>query len=131
MFDPKFGEPIIDMVMEDTGLNRYDALQLLHDWDVTPGYVDGQLVAAIVHAGTEVHFAISKQHRGKTINRRRTREFLRPLFEQKGFLTTRLPHDNAGQRRFIERIGFKHTWSDGKYHYFILAELPFERKQHV
>lgn len=131
MFDPKLGKPILDMVVEETGLSRYDALQILHNWTAVPGYVDGQLVAAMAHFGTEVHFAISKDYRGKTINRRRTREFLRPLFDEKGFLTTRIQIGDVKPRRFVERIGFKHTWSDAKYDYFILDELPFERNAHV
>lgn len=131
MFDPKLGEPMIEAIIEELGITRYEVLQMLHDWDVTPGYVDGQLVAAIIHAGSEVHFAISKAHRGKVVSRRRTRDFLKPLFDEKGFLTTRLLHDRKGQQRFIERIGFKKTWSDEKYNYFMLTELPFERKQNV
>lgn len=117
--------------MEELGIPKYDALQMLHDWNVMPGYVDGKLVASIIYAGTEVHFAIAKHARGKTINRRRTREFLKPLFDKKSFLTTRLLHDREGQRRFIERIGFKKTWSDEKYNYFMLTDLPFERKHNV
>lgn len=131
MFNPELGEPIVEAIMEELQISRYEAMQLLHEWNVTPGYVDDQLVAAIIHAGTEVHFAIAKSARGKTINRRRTREFLKPLFDEKGFLTTRLLHDRAGQRKFIERIGFKKTWSDKKYDYFMLDELPFERKHNV
>lgn len=131
MFNPKFGGPIIEDVMDDLGISRYDALQILHNWDVIPGYVDGELVASIIHCGTEVHFAISKSARGKTISRRRTREFLKPLFDEKGFLTTRLLHRHKGPQRFIERIGFVKTWSDDEYNYFMLTELPFERKQHV
>lgn len=131
MFDPELGEPIVEAIMEELQISRYEVMQIVHDWDVTPGYVDGELVAAIIHMGTEVHFAIAKNARGRTINRRRTREFLKPLFDQKGFLTTRLLHDRDGQRHFIERIGFKKTWSDKDFNYFMLTELPFERKQDV
>lgn len=128
MFDPKLGEPIIEDIMEELQISRYEVLQLLHECEAIPGYVDGQLVATLLRKGTEVHFAISKQYRGKTINRRRTREFLRPVLEEYGFLTTRLLHDRKGQQRFIERIGFKKTWSDDKCHYYMLTDLPFERK---
>lgn len=128
MFDPKLGEPIVEDIMEEMGASRYEVLQLLHDCEAIPGYVDGQLVAALLRKGTEVHFAISKQHRGKIISRRRIREFLQPVLDEYGFLTTRLLHDRKGQQRFIERIGFKKTWSDDKCNYFMLTELPFERK---
>lgn len=131
MFDPKLGKPIVDMLVDETGMSRYDALQVLHDWDVLPGYVGGELVAAIAYHGTEVHFAIDKNYRGKTITRRRTREFIRPLLVDKEFLTTRIAIGDNGPKRFIERIGFKRTWSDDKYDYFILTELPFERNVHV
>ena len=131
MFDPKVGQAILEDLMEDLNCDRYTALQILHDWDVLPGYIDGQLVASMIHSGTEVHFAIAKEARGKVINRTRMREFLRPLFEEKGFLTTRLLHRHKGPQRFIERIGFKKTWSDENFNYFMLTELPFERKHNV
>lgn len=128
MLDPKLAEPILLDIQEESGLSRYDILNALHDWEAVPGYIDGVQVAAILKKGTEVHFAIDKQHRGKTINRRRTREFLQPLLNEEGFLTTKLLHDRKGQQRFIERIGFKKTWSDDRFNYFMLTELPFERK---
>ncbi len=128
MLDPQLADPVLRDIEEDTGLSRYDIVNALHDWESIPGYVDGVLVASIIKKGTEVHFAISKECRGKTINRQRTREFLRPLFEEEGFLTTKLLPDHKGPQRFIERIGFKKTWSDGRFNYFMLTELPFERK---
>lgn len=128
MIDPKLAEPILLDIQEETGLSRYDVLNALHDWEAIPGYVDGVQVASILKHGTEVHFAIDKKFRGKTINRRRTREFIKPLFDEQGFLTTKLLHDRKGQQRFIERIGFKKTWSDDRFNYFMLTELPFERK---
>ena len=131
MFDPVLGGPIIEDIMEELQMSRYDVLQLLHDFEAVPGYVDGQLVATLLKKGTEVHFAIDKKYRGKTINRRRLREFLRPALEERGYLTTRLLLDRKGQQRFIERLGFKKTWSDGQCNYFILTELPFERKHNV
>lgn len=131
MFDPTLGEPIIEDIMEELSISRYDTLQLLHECEAIPGYVDGQLVATLLRKGTEVHFAISKAYRGKTINRRRTREFLQPVLDEHGFLTTRLLHDRKGQQRFIERIGFKKTWSDARFNYFMLTDLPFERKHNV
>lgn len=128
MFDSKLAGPVLQDMQEELGISTYDLANALHDWEAVPGYIDGVQVAAIIKKGTEVHFAISHEHRGKTINRRRAREFLAPLLEEMGYLTTKLLHKYKGQQRFIERIGFKKTWSDDRFNYFMLTELPFERK---
>lgn len=128
MLDPAIAGPVLDDIQEDTGLSRYDIMNALHDWDAIPGCIDGVQVAAIIKKGTEVHFAIEKAYRKKTICRHRAREFLAPLMEEYGYITTKLLHKYKGQQRFIERIGFKKTWSDDRFNYFMLSELPFERK---
>lgn len=128
MLDPKLAGPVLRDMQEELGLSTYDLANALHDWEAVPGYVDGVQVAAIIKNGTEVHFAIDSEYRGKIINRQRIREFLGPLLEDLGFLTTKLLHKYKGQQRFIERIGFKKTWSDDRFNYFMLSEMPFERK---
>ena len=57
------------------------------------------------------------------------REFVKPLIETRGYLTTRVLHEKSFQTAFIERIGFRRTWSDDQFSYFYLGSLPFERKQ--
>lgn len=131
MFDPDLGAPVVEDIMQELGASRYDVLQLLHECEAVPYYQDGKVVAAAARLGTEIHFAVDAAVRRRLITRKRAREFLQPLLENFGFLTTRLLLDRAGQQKFIERIGFKKTWSDGKYNYFMLTDLPFERKQHA
>lgn len=128
MFDPKLAGPVLQDMQEELGVSTYDLANALHEWEAVPGHIDGVQVAAIIKKGTEVHFAIDHEYRGKTINRRRVREFLAPLLDEMGYLTTKLLHKYKGQQRFIERIGFKKTWSDERFNYFMLTELPFERK---
>jgi hypothetical protein len=98
-------------------------------WDALPGFIDGVHVCTALMKGSEIHFAIVAEHRLRTVLRSRTREFLAPLFERYGFLTTRVALGRKAEQRFVQRMGFEPTWADHKFEYYLLAELPFERKK--
>jgi hypothetical protein len=91
---------------------------------------DGQRVARLMHVGTEVHFEILPEYRHKVIFRDVTREFLKPVFDKQGFLTTKALVDDVVNQRFVRRLGFVETWSDGIYRYYMMTALPFEKKEH-
>lgn len=76
--------------------------------------------------GTEIHVEFT---RPGAVLRNRVREFLAPLLDRHGFLTTRVPIGWSKHRRFVERLGFRLTWNDNEYEYFMLTELPFSRKE--
>jgi hypothetical protein len=58
------------------------------------------------------------------IARHRTREFLAPIFAKFGMLTTSaLPEANAD--KFLTRLGFEKTWSDGVADHYMMTALPF------
>lgn len=97
-------------------------------WEVVPGYLDGQHAATAVVKGTEIHFAIVPQFRRKAVLRCRAQEFLRPLLERRGFLTTRVLLESEDNKRFVERVGFKPTWHDETFQYYLLGQLPFARR---
>lgn len=97
-------------------------------WTVVPGFIDGQHAATAVVNGTEIHFALVPEFRHKAVLRQRTQEFIRPLLKQWGFLTTRVPLASRAKQRFVERVGFKQTWADEKFQYYLLGELPFARR---
>jgi hypothetical protein len=40
-------------------------------------------------------------------------------------LTTRVPIGDEANERFNRVFGFERTWSDERFHYFVMAELPF------
>jgi len=98
-------------------------------WEIVPKYIDQVHVATAILNGNEIHFGIKPEFRKKLIQRKRTREFLKPLLERKSFLTTRVILKDLVKQKFIERIGFKPTWNDELFQYFILTTLPFERKK--
>ncbi len=98
--------------------------EALADWEVVPGYIDGQHAATAVIKGSEVHFGLVPEFRHR-ITRRRVREFLEPLLERHGFLTTRILLLSQDKRRFVERVGFMPTWNDGKFQYYLLGDLPW------
>ena len=79
-------------------------------WQVT-SWGEGSLI----YSGCEIHME------GYGYTRKRVKELLGPIFDEFGFLTTRMEPDE--DTSFIERMGFKPTWSDGFFRYYMLTEL--------
>ena len=97
-------------------------------WEHVEHVRKGQCVARAMVLGSEIHFMVEPEHRRKLWPRRLAREFLAPLFERCGYLTTRCRVvDDATASRFVQRLGFKRTWCDGVYDYYMLDTLPFSR----
>lgn len=97
---------------------------LRSEWTIHPLKINSIEVAAACMSGSEIHFAIAPEWRHRVIAKLRTQEFLRPLFEIHGFLTTRaIP--NAKHDRFLTRMGFMRTWNDGIHDHYMMTELPF------
>jgi hypothetical protein len=122
-------EPIIESIRKGTNLPRQEILQYLADWEVVPVQLAGQHVGTAVMKGTEIHFALVPGWRPKSCRRGAIKAFLEPLIDRRGFLTTRVPHHRLSQKRFVERVGFKPTWKDGNFEYYLLGSVPFERKK--
>lgn len=104
-------------------------IETFADWDVVPYYLDGAVACTAIVKGTEIHFYVRPEARKKLILRSRTQEFLRPLMNVLGFLTTRVLHENKEAQRFVERIGFEKTWADNQFQFYILERLPFSRSE--
>jgi hypothetical protein len=98
-------------------------------WEIIPAFIEQTHVATAILKGNEIHFGIKKEFRKKLIQRKRTREYLQPLLERKSFLTTRVILNDKLKQNFVERLGFKNTWHDEEFQYYILTKLPFERKR--
>lgn len=95
---------------------------VLSEWEVIPHLQDGALAGIALMKGMEFHCLVLPSFR---LRRAEMREFLRPLFERHGMLTTRLSVSDTKNQRFNAAFGFKKTWGDGKTNYFIMTELPF------
>lgn len=92
-------------------------------------YVErGEHVAELIIKGTEVHLTVMPEWRGRALSRRRVLAVLGPLFETHSFLTTRILTEHVEQQAFITRLGFKKTWEDAMFRYYMLDALPFQRK---
>lgn len=95
---------------------------LIGQWEVLDYQQDGVSVGVAIVQGTEFH---CQTFPGFKLRRKAMREFLAPLLARHGYLTTRVAHDDLANQRFNKAFGFTRTWSDGRFHYFILTELPF------
>jgi hypothetical protein len=120
---------VIRTFIEWAGLPK-GSRDLLRGWSICPLYRNKELAGIAIVSGTEIHFACAPEQRHVLIQRTRAREFLRPLMERRGFLTTRVYHgDGADKRkRFIERLGFVHTHSETCWDHYMLSDLPFGKE---
>lgn len=119
--------PLIDAIVATGRLDREQALEQLASWEIIEGREHDQHVATAIMKGTEIHFAVQPENRRRLIRRKNTQEFLAPLLARHGFLTTRVLVRQEAEKRFVERIGFVPTWSDGLFQFYMLTRLPFER----
>jgi hypothetical protein len=107
--------------------SRGDLADILEMWEVLPYMQDGEMVGASMMRGSEFHCFTLPTFK---LRRKAMREFLEPLFMRHGMLTTRVHHNDAANQRFNAAFGFRKTWSDEQFHYYMMTELPFgERKQ--
>ena len=121
-------EPIISSVRKGTALSRYTILEYFADWEILPFEFEGRHIWTMVVKGTEVHIALAPDWQPKASMRGAVRAFLKPMFDEFGFLTTRVRHERPEHKEFVKRIGFTPTWKDGNVEYYLLGSLPFERK---
>jgi hypothetical protein len=111
----------LEPIYAATGVTAFD------DWEVFPGHLDGAHVCTAIMRGPEIHFAFAPGWRPKGSLRGRIRNFLEPLLERHGYLTTRLALTRMEKDRFVRRMGFQPTWTDGQFQYYLMGSLPFTR----
>ena len=95
----------------------------LDGWEFHPYQSDSIIKAIAAVQGTEIHFAIAPGWLNRVIRRSNTREFLAPLIDRRGYLTTRAVAGEHGE--FLARLGFVLTRTDGAVDYYMLTDLPF------
>lgn len=105
------------------------AASIFDDWEVIPAHVGTTHVATAILKGSEIHLYVLPQHRLQVLMRGRMQKFIEPLMEEFGFLTTRVLHEQRVQKQFVERVGFKPTWQDNTFQYYMLGRLPFARSE--
>ena len=87
-----------------TGLEQLEAARAVPDWEGFEHHQGGALAGFALLKGTEFHCCLFP---GFRLRRAEMREFLRPLFERHGFLTTRVAHDDLANQRFNKAFGFE------------------------
>ena len=120
---------MISEFAEWSGAEMAVAEDLIRDgWTLHPWMAGDEMACIAIMHGSEIHFVAAPKWRKRLILRDRTRQFLAPLIERVGYLTTRAdPAD--GHRNFLERMGFSFTWNDGLLDHFLMHELPFGGKE--
>lgn len=109
-------------------LAPFDPAEDYAGWDLAPLMVAGQHIGTLLVKGMEVHFGLLPGETPKACVRRPVREMLAPAFSRFDMLTTRVPHGMQAEKRFVQRVGFQPSWRDDNFEYFVLSELPWERK---
>lgn len=116
--------------LRESGVSDAQITAGLAQWALLPVHArGGALAAVLLQRGCELHVVLPPEKRGKgIITRAGVRAALQPVLEQYGYVTTRIVKGDGSQRLFIDRLGFKPTWSDERYTYFILTQLPFGKR---
>jgi hypothetical protein len=76
-------------------------------WKVLPVEVGGEVVAAVLIRGDEIHAASIAP--GKWITRRLVRESIGEILREHGKCTTTVMRDNQAGEAFVKRLGFVKT----------------------
>ncbi len=113
--------------LADNGILPAQIEAELAKWELIPAYREGDLCGVVMLRGTEMHVCAKPEYIGSAITRKNIADTLSVLLEKHGFLTTRLFHGHDAERRFIERCGFRQTWQDATFNYFILTEAPYAK----
>lgn len=94
------------------------------EWDVCFAQRNGEDVAIVVTRGCEIHFFSLTP--GRAMSRKNTLEFLKPLYDAWGYVTTRVPLEETCHK-LREKLGFSYMWSDDLFSYWCMTELPFAK----
>jgi hypothetical protein len=111
---------VLDYLRTVTQLSDAQLRGYLGDWELVPFIVNNKIAGAVARKGTEVHFVLKKEARALALQKNRIVQFLHRLLEQDGYLTTRIMQGDIEATRFVERLGFGFTWTDGSFNYYML-----------
>lgn len=102
-----------------------DANSLL-GWTVHMAQRDGEDVGFVITRAMEIHILplVDK----KAISRRNILQYMVPLLEKFGYVTTRVPLAETDHRLRVA-LGFEQTWSDTRCTYWALTKLKYARTQ--
>ncbi len=122
-------EPVVQAIRKGTNLPVQEIEKYLEDWDAMEVKDGDQHAATLIVKGCEAHIALAPDYRPKACKRGVIKKFLQPLFDEHGYVTTRVRHSRLKEKRFVERVGFTPTWKDDEFQYYFLGSMPFERKK--
>lgn len=99
----------------------------LDGWTVAQAFRAGEPVGYVITKGPEIHMLAMSDK--KAMSRRNILEFLQPLLDTHGYVTTRVPLSETDHRLRI-KLGFQRTWQDANYSYWALTSIPYEKHVH-
>jgi hypothetical protein len=100
------------------------ATNALDGWTVHTAQRAGVDVGFVAIKGPEIHILPIVAR--KALSRKNITAYLKPLLDEHGYVTTRVPVADTNHRLRIN-LGFELTWSDERFTYWALTALPFER----
>lgn len=111
-------------------MNSAEFIEQLGDsikgWTTEPVFRAGREVGLFLYRGTEAHFmSFDEKH---AISRKNATHHLSKIFDEYGFVTTRVPIEET-DHRLREILGFQFQWSDEKFTYWILTQLPWGKHE--
>lgn len=96
----------------------------LSGWESHPVMVGQDHIGTVINKGAEIHVAFSRP----LPCRNAIRAILGKLIDEYGYVTTRVVAADMKAHSFVRRVGFKATWTDGRFIYYLLAAVPFTKE---
>ena len=116
--------PHLEAYLKTIGVPKDQAEAALKNWTVAVVKRDHKEIGIVITSGTEIHFVLLG---GPAMTRKNTLEFLKPIYDEFGFVTTRTPIAETDDR-LRDVLGFKYQWHDESFKYWSLTELPWQKK---
>jgi len=122
----KSDDEILERYLETLDIDLNGAKANLHGWSVNIAKRNCEKVAIVISKGAELHFVPLVQ--GKAMSRRNIIEAVKPILDEYGYVTTRVPVCEEDHRLRL-KLGFVNTWSDNDFSYWALTELPYHKEK--
>ncbi len=96
----------------------------LGEWELIPIFVKDVIVGAVAEKDGEIHLAIEKEYRKKSVYcRSNLNLIINPLIDLYGYVTTTVDSDDEDTQKFVRRIGFNYYNSIGNVTIYVMPKI--------
>lgn len=105
---------------EASGLSRERFIEFYSSWRVTPLYVHGEVVGAVLQEGPEMHVAVLPKAHRRWARPSIWRQLIDGTIDRYGYAITSVAEANTDGQAFVSRLGFRETGRNGSFIFYRL-----------